>query len=90
MVRALLPGFLLTAIGVGAFVMVLAQFLERDDLYIVDQPVLEGLAKVRTPWLTTVLTWVTNAFGPGVLPILVGVACSSAPPARQLAGDSWP
>ena len=75
MVRALFPGLLLTAAGVGAFVAVLNQFLEKDDLYFVDQPVLEGLARERTPWLTTVLTWVTNAFGPGILPILVGVAC---------------
>lgn len=75
MVRALSPGVLLTAVGVGAFVAVLNQFLEKDDLYFVDQPVLEGLARERTPWLTTVLTWVTNAFGPGILPILVGLAC---------------
>lgn len=75
MVRALFPGLLLTGVGVGAFVAVLNQFLEKDDLYFVDQPVLEGLARERTPWLTTVLTWVTNAFGPGILPILVGVAC---------------
>jgi undecaprenyl-diphosphatase len=75
MVRALLPGLLVTAVGVGAFVAVLDQFLERDDLYFVDQPVLEGLARQRTPWLTTALTWVTNAFGPGILPMLVGVAC---------------
>ena len=70
-----MPGFLLSAVGVLAFVAVLDQFLERDDLYIVDQPVLEGLAAARTPWLTSLFTWVTNAFGPGILPILVGVAC---------------
>ena len=58
-----------------AFVGVLDQLLERDDLYVVDRPVLEGLAGERTPWLTTTLTWVTNAFGPVVLPILVGLAC---------------
>jgi hypothetical protein len=75
MVRALFPGLLLTAAGVGAFVAVLDQVLAKDDLYFVDQPVLDGLARERTPWLTTVLTWVTNAFGPGILPILVGVAC---------------
>ena len=47
-IRALLPGLLLSAIGAFAFAAVLDQFLERDDLYIVDQPVLEGLARVRT------------------------------------------
>lgn len=74
-VRAVLPGVALSIAGACAFAGVLDQFLERDDLYFVDQPVLEGLARERTPWLTTVLTWVTNAFGPVVLPILVGLAC---------------
>lgn len=73
--RALLPGLLLTVAGAWGFAAVLDQFLERDDLYIVDQPVLEWLARERTPWLTATLTWVTNAFGPGILPILVGLAC---------------
>jgi NhaP-type Na+/H+ or K+/H+ antiporter len=36
MVRALFPGVPLTAVGVGAFVAVLNQFLEKDDLYFVD------------------------------------------------------
>lgn len=75
MVRALLPGALLIGAGILGFAVVLNQFLERDDLYIVDQPVLEALARARTPWLTTTLTWVTNAFGPGILPVLVGLAC---------------
>lgn len=74
-VRAWLPGLALAAAGLCAFVAVLDQFLERDDLYLVDQPMLEGLARQRTPWLTTTLTWVTNAFGPGILPVLVGLAC---------------
>lgn len=74
-VRAVLPGAALAALGVAAFVGVLDQFLERDDLYVLDQPVLEGLARLRTPWLTTTFTWITNAFGPGILPIVVGVAC---------------
>ncbi|NTV39423.1 MAG: phosphatase PAP2 family protein [Demequinaceae bacterium] len=73
--QALVPGLLLTGAGLVGFAVVLDQFLERDDLYIVDQPVLEGLARARTPWLTTTLTWVTNAFGPGILPLVVGAAC---------------
>lgn len=74
LVRAVLPGLLLTTAGVVAFVGVLDQFLERDDIYLVDQPVLDWLVGVRTEWLTTVLTWITNAFGPVILPILVAVA----------------
>ena len=73
--RAVLPGIAITAVGVAAFVGVLDQFLERDDLYLVDQPLLEGLADLRTPWLTTAFTWITNAFGPGILPAVIGVAC---------------
>lgn len=73
--RALLPGFLLSAAGVWAFAKVLDQFLERDDVYLVDQPVLDFLVDVRASWLTTLLTWVTNAFGPVVLPLFVAAAC---------------
>ena len=74
-VRALLPGLLLTALGLAAFAAVLDQFLDRDDIYLIDQPALTWLVSIRTGWLTTTLTWITNAFGPGILPILVGVAC---------------
>ncbi len=74
-VRALAPGVLIALAGVIAFAGVLDQFLERDDLYIVDQPVLEFLADARTPWLTTSLTWVTHAFGPVILPAIIGVGC---------------
>ncbi len=74
-IRALLPGLLLTSVGVGAFAVVLDQFLDRDDLYIVDQPALDWLVSIRVDWLTTTLTWITNAFGPGILPILVGIGC---------------
>lgn len=75
-VRALLPGLLLTAAGALAFQRVLDQFLDRDDIYLIDKPVLNWLVGVRAEWLTTVLTWVTNAFGPVVLPIFVAVACA--------------
>ncbi len=75
-VRALLPGLLLTAAGALAFGGVLDQFLDRDDIYLIDQPALNWLVSIRVEWLTTVLTWITNAFGPVILPILVGVACA--------------
>ena len=75
MVRALLPGLFLSAAGALAFVVVLHQFLERDDLYVLDGPVLRWLVAERRPWLTDVLTGITNAFGPVLLPLVVGVAC---------------
>ncbi|WP_291381477.1 phosphatase PAP2 family protein [Demequina sp.] len=75
-IRALLPGLLLTAAGAFAFWRVLDHFLDRDDIYLLDQPALNWLASIREDWLTAVLTWITNAFGPGILPILVGVACA--------------
>ncbi len=75
MARVLVPGLLLTAAGVWAFVGVLDQFLEQDDIYLVDQPALDWLIESRTPWLTTTLTAITNTFGPVILPILVGIAC---------------
>lgn len=73
--RALLPGLLLTAAGVFAFGRVLDQFLDHDDIYLIDQPALTWLVSMRVEWLTTVLTWITNAFGPAILPVLVAVAC---------------
>ncbi len=73
--RALLPGLLLAAAGVLAFTRVLDQFLDRDDIYLIDKPVLDWLVGMRAEWLTALLTGITNAFGPVILPILVGVAC---------------
>jgi len=67
---------MLSAVGVFAFGAVLDQFLDRNDIYLLDQPALNWLVSIRTEWLTTVLTWITNAFGPVVLPIVVGVACA--------------
>ncbi|PKQ18857.1 MAG: phosphoesterase PA-phosphatase [Actinobacteria bacterium HGW-Actinobacteria-8] len=75
-VRALLPGLLLTGGGAFAFARVLDQFLDRDDIYLIDEPVLDWLVGMRADGVTTVLTWITNAFGPVVLPLLVGVACA--------------
>ncbi len=75
-VRALLPGLLLAAAGVLAFTRVLDQFLDRDDIYLIDKPALDWLVGIRVDWLTTVLTWITNAFGPGILPFIVAAVCA--------------
>lgn len=74
--RALLPGLMLSAAGLFAFAAVLDQFLDRDDIYLIDQPALNWLVSIRVEWLTTTLTWITNAFGPVVLPIFVAAACA--------------
>jgi len=74
-VRAIAPGILITVAGILAFAGVVDQVLERDDLYVVDQPVVEFLAGARAPWLTTLLTWVTHAFGPVILPAIISVGC---------------
>lgn len=74
-VRALAPGLVMAVLGVWAFAGVLDQFLERDDIYLADDPVLEFLAGSREEWLTSVLTVITNIFGPVILPCLIAVAC---------------
>jgi len=75
-VRALVPGVALAGLGVLAFAEVLDNLIDRDDIFVIDRPVLDALASVRTPWLTTLMTWVTNAFGPVILPILVAAGCA--------------
>ncbi|MEP7763301.1 phosphatase PAP2 family protein [Sanguibacter sp. 25GB23B1] len=72
---AVAPGVLLVAAGVGAFLGIFEAVREQDDLALLDQPVLEWLAAHRTGVVTTVLTWVTNTFGPVVLPIVVALCC---------------
>ena len=72
---ALLPGLVLVVVGVLGFFAVFDAVHERDDLATLDTPVLEWLVEHRSPAATTVLTVVTNLFGPVVLPILVAVGC---------------
>ncbi|WP_084075282.1 phosphatase PAP2 family protein [Demequina sp. NBRC 110052] len=72
---ALLPGVALAALGVWAFAELLEGLLEQEDLYVADQPLVDWLVAHRVPWLTALLTAVTNAFGPVILPILVGLGC---------------
>lgn len=48
---------------------------EQDDLALLDEPVLVWLSDRRTGLSTSLLTAVTNAFGPVVLPIIVALGC---------------
>lgn len=72
---ALLPGLILVVLGVVGFFVVFDAVYEKDDLAALDTPVLEWLAQNRSSATTTVLTVVTNIFGPVVLPILVAIGC---------------
>lgn len=72
---ALLPGLVFVLVGVVGFLGVFDAVHEQDDLSRLDTPVLEWLAQHRSTAMTTALTWVTNLFGPIILPILVAVGC---------------
>ncbi|MDN4472121.1 phosphatase PAP2 family protein [Demequina zhanjiangensis] len=76
LLRAVLPGLVVSGLAVWAFAGLLDALLEQEDLYVVDQPLVDWLASHRTEWLTTTLTAITNAFGPVILPIVVGVVCA--------------
>ncbi|MGW6005594.1 phosphatase PAP2 family protein [Oerskovia enterophila] len=72
---AALPGLVLVVIGVLGFLVVYDSVREREDLWFTDDAVLAWMVAHRTAAATSVLTVVTNLFGPVVLPILVGVGC---------------
>jgi len=69
----LLPSVALIVLGTAGFLLMLDAVLERDDFTHLDQPLLDRLVSARTPWLTAVLTVVTNIFGPIILPTVVGL-----------------
>lgn len=75
LLRALGPGAAVFLVGVVAFLMVLDGVMDRDDLWLTDQPMVEWFAEHRSDLATTLLTGVTNVFGPVVLPILVAIGC---------------
>ena len=72
---AVLPGLVLVVAGLGVFFSVLDGVREKDDLWDLDQPVLDWLVAHRTTGWTSVLAAITFVTGPTVLPIVVGVAC---------------
>ncbi|MDN4483830.1 phosphatase PAP2 family protein [Demequina lignilytica] len=72
-VTALWPGVLLLALGIGGFLVALDWVREQEDLFLLDQPLLEYLSQNRTPGLTAFFEVVTTIFGPVVLPIVVAV-----------------
>jgi membrane-associated phospholipid phosphatase len=72
---AVLPGILLVVAGLAVFFGVLDGVREKDDLWDLDQPVLDWLFAHRTAGFTAVLAAITFVSGPTVLPIIVGVGC---------------
>jgi undecaprenyl-diphosphatase len=72
---ALLPGILLVVLGLAVFFSVLDGVREKDDLWDLDQPVLDWLVDHRTSGWTSVLAAITFVTGPTVLPIIVLVSC---------------
>jgi membrane-associated phospholipid phosphatase len=75
-VRAVLPGALLVALGFVVFVVLLDGVRERDDVSVLDQPVLDWLVGHRGSTMRTVFAAITLVSGPTVLPILVVVGCA--------------
>ena len=73
--QAILPGLVITLVAAVAFLAILDAVLEKNDISSWDQPMLDWMVSIRTPWLTEVMTFVTHIFGPVVLPILVAIAC---------------
>ena len=74
-VWAVLPGLVLVGLGLAVFFAVLDGVREEDDLWHLDEPVLEWLVAHRTPAWTAVLAAITFVSGPVVLPIIVAVGC---------------
>ncbi|UZN03734.1 phosphatase PAP2 family protein [Cellulomonas sp. S1-8] len=75
LLRAVLPGVLLVALGLLVFGAMLEAVQERDDFSLFDRPVLELLVAMRSDVATAVLAALTFVTGPTVLPIIVLVAC---------------
>lgn len=67
------PGVVLIVVGVAGYVELLEAVTEQDDLWIVDDPLLEWFAAHRTDVMTFLMITVSWIFGPVVLPILVAI-----------------
>ena len=75
LLRAVLPGVVLVALGLLVFWGMFDAVQERDDFSLWDRPVLEFLVGVRSDVVTAVLAALTFVTGPTVLPVVVLVAC---------------
>src|SRR6187402_899276 len=71
--RAWWPALVLIAIGVFGYLEMLEAVREQDDLWALDDPLVEWFAKHRTPAMTSFMVFVSWVFGPVMLPIFVGI-----------------
>lgn len=76
-VRAWLPGLLVSALALWGFVEILDEVLENEAFQPYDQPLVEWLADHRTSAATTAMTVITNVFGPVLLPVLIAVGAAA-------------
>jgi len=60
-------------VGVAGYLAVLDSVREQDDLWLLDDPLVEWFAGNRTAALTSLMVTVSWIFGPVVLPILVAI-----------------
>jgi len=67
------PALLVMALAVTGYFVLLDAVTEQDDLWVLDEPLLEWFAAHREPWLTAVMATISWIFGPVVLPILVAI-----------------
>jgi len=71
--RAWWPALVVIGVGVVGYLVVLDSVREKDDLWSLDDPLVEWFAGNRTPLLTDVMVLISWIFGPVVLPILVAL-----------------
>ena len=75
LLRAVVPGVVLVALGALVFGAMLDAVQEADDFSLLDRPVLAFLVGARSGLVTSVLAALTFVTGPSVLPVTVLVAC---------------
>ncbi|GIG53868.1 phosphatase PAP2 family protein [Demequina activiva] len=75
MVRVLLPGLLVSGLALWAFAEILEEVLEREAFEGIDEPLIAWFAENRSEGVTTAMEWITHAFGPVVLPIIIAIGC---------------
>lgn len=73
--RALLPGLLVSLVALWAFTEILEEVLEREAFEGIDTPLITWFSENRTEGVSVAMEWITHAFGPIVLPILIAVGC---------------
>ncbi len=74
--RTLVPGLLLSVLGMWLFIEILDEVIENDAFTGLDEPFIEWISGRRVAWATSTLTVITHLFGPVVLPILVAVGAA--------------